>query len=438
MTTGITPRRPAVEGTPLASAASGLDLCVHCGFCLQACPTYLVLEDENDSPRGRLMLMRGAVEGDLALDDPSLTTHIDLCLGCRACETACPSGVPYGHLLEATRATMATRRKRGFTESAILRTMASPVLRRLMFTFARLARTLRLTSFLARLPGRAGFAFAILESTRPVFRLRDRQGTVDSRVGSVAILDGCVMEGLFAHTNRATKRVLARNGFRPVEATDQQCCGALHAHAGDDARARALARRNIAAFEQSGADYIAVNAAGCGAMMKEYGHLLRDDPEWADRAARLSARVRDVSELLVLAGPEPGHRLPLRITYDSPCHLHHAQRVMDAPLAVLRSIPGVELIPLADAERCCGGAGIYNLVEPETSAKVLDPKLVNIRSTKAVLVATGNPGCHMQIGAGLMRSGSRVRCVHPVDLLDRSYSPRDAQNPEMESGRKNR
>ena len=438
MTTSATPARAAVRGTPLASAAPGLDLCVHCGFCLQACPTYLVLEDENDSPRGRLMLMRGAVEGDLAIDDPSLTTHIDRCLGCRACETACPSGVPYGHLLEATRATIATRRPLGFVESALLVTMAQPVLRRIMFGFARVARALRLTSVLARLPGRVGFAFAMLESTRPVFTGRRAPEPRAARRGSVALLEGCVMEGLFAHTNQATSRVLERNGYQPVPARGQQCCGALHAHAGDDSRARALARRNVAVFEQSGADFIAVNAAGCGAMMKEYGHLLRDDPTWAEQAARMSARVRDISELLVAAGPEPGGRLPLRVTYDAPCHLHHAQRVVDAPLAVLRAIPGVDLVPLADAERCCGGAGIYNLVEPETSAAVLDPKLKNIEATEAALVVTGNPGCHMQIGAGLIRAGARARCVHPVDLLDRAYGDLRGQprNPEMALGRR--
>jgi glycolate oxidase iron-sulfur subunit len=414
--------RTALTGTPLGDSAPGLDLCVHCGFCLQACPTYLVLEDENDSPRGRLMLMRGAVEGDLAVDDPALTTHIGRCLGCRACETACPSGVPYGHLLEATRATMTMKRPIGWVASAVLATMASPPLRRIAFGLAKLARALRLTSFLSRLPGRAGFAFAMLESTRPVFRSNGaRAGSTDPRA-SVATLDGCVMEGLFAHTNDATQRVLARNGYRHVQAAGQQCCGALHAHAGDQVRAKDLARRNVAAFEQSGADFISVNAAGCGAMMKDYGHLLRDDPAWAERAANVSARVRDVSELLAVAGLQPGGKLPLRVTYDAPCHLHHAQRIVDAPMAMLRVIPGLDLVPLPDADRCCGGAGIYNLVNPDIAAGVLDSKLETIRATEAVLVATGNPGCHMQIGAGLVRSGSRVRCVHPVELLDRSYN----------------
>jgi glycolate oxidase iron-sulfur subunit len=421
VTTDATPRRPAITGTPLETAASGLDLCVHCGFCLQACPTYLVLDDENDSPRGRLMLMRGAVEGDIAFDDPALITHIDRCLGCRACETACPSGVPYGHLLEATRATIAIRQPLGFVERALLATMASPLLRALVFGAARIARSLRLTSVLSRLPGRAGFAFAMLESTRPSLASHEKPAVPAQSRGSVATLDGCVMDSLFAHTNHATQRVLARNDYALRSAPGQQCCGALHAHAGDDDRARELARRNISAFERSGADFIAVNAAGCGAMMKDYGHLLRDDAEWAERAARLSVRVRDVSELLAAAGPKPGGRLPLRVTYDAPCHLHHAQRVVNAPLEVLRAIPGLELVPLADADRCCGGAGIYNLVEPETSAQVLDPKIANIKTTGAVMVATGNPGCHMQIGAGLIRAGSSVRCVHPVDLLDRSY-----------------
>jgi len=419
---GSAPARTALAGTPLGNAASGLDLCVHCGFCMQACPTYLVLEDENDSPRGRLMLMRGAVEGNIAIDDPSLTTHIDRCLGCRACETACPSGVPYGHLLEATRATFVMRRPLGRVASAVLATMANASIRGVVFGLARLARALRLTKLLARLPGRAGFAFAMLESTRPAFTSHPHPSANAAPRGSVATLDGCVMEGLFTHTNRATERVLARNGYRPVAAAGQQCCGALHAHAGEEARAQELARRNIDAFERSGADWIAVNAAGCGAMMKDYGHLLRDDPAWAERAAQVSARVRDVSELLVAAGPAPGGRLPLRVTYDAPCHLHHAQRITDAPLAILRAIPGLDFVPLTDSDRCCGGAGIYNLVTPDVAAAVLQPKLDHIRATDAVLVATGNPGCHMQIGAGLILSGSRVRCVHPVELLEYSYS----------------
>ncbi|HEX9564121.1 MAG TPA: heterodisulfide reductase-related iron-sulfur binding cluster [Gemmatimonadaceae bacterium] len=414
-------RTGALAGTPLDDVAAGLDLCVHCGFCLQGCPTYLALEDENDSPRGRLMLMRAAVDGGLPVDDPGFHTHIDRCLGCRACETACPSGVPYGHLLEATRETFAQRRPLDRLTAMMLVTMANEALRRVILGGGRLLRTLRLTRVLARLPGRIGFAMAMLESTRPAVSPGPPAPATGGPRGSAALLTGCVMEQLFPHTNRATERVLSRNGYRVVEAAGQRCCGALHAHAGEVARARSLARTNVGAFERSGADVIAVNAAGCGAMMKDYGHLLRHDPDWAERAARFSARVRDVSELLAAAGPVPPGRLAVRATYDAPCHLLHAQRVTDPPLAVLRSIPGLALTPLPDADRCCGGAGIYNLVQPASSAAILREKVDRVRGTGAALVVTGNPGCHMQIGAGLLRAGLAIRCAHPVDLLDRAY-----------------
>jgi glycolate oxidase iron-sulfur subunit len=230
------------------------------------------------------------------------------------------------------------------------------------------------------------------------------------------------MEGLYAATNRATERVLAANGYDVRATNGQRCCGALHAHAGDAAAARDLARHNIEAFERAGADFIAVNAAGCGAMLKEYHLLLEDDPAWSDRARVLAARVRDVSELLAARGPRPGAPLPLTVTYDAPCHLLHAQRVAAPPLAVLAAIPELELVPLTDSEQCCGSAGIYNLVQPDVSLAVLQPKLGNIRATGARFVATGNPGCLMQIGAGLARTGSAVRVVHPVDLLDASYA----------------
>jgi glycolate oxidase iron-sulfur subunit len=240
--------------------------------------------------------------------------------------------------------------------------------------------------------------------------------------GRVAALRGCVMDGLFSATNRATARVLRVNGYAMVDAPGQQCCGALHAHAGDLDNARKLARRNIASFEKSGADFVAVNAAGCGATMKEYGHLLKDDPEWHERASAFGSRVRDVSELLAAAGPRAGGALPIRVTYDAPCHLQHAQRVTQAPLSVLAAIPGLELVPLHDSDQCCGSAGIYNLIEPETSDAVLAPKLANIRAAGAPWVATGNPGCLMQIGAGLIRAEIPARSIHPVDLLDASYA----------------
>jgi len=230
------------------------------------------------------------------------------------------------------------------------------------------------------------------------------------------------MEGLFTDTNRATERVLGVNGYEIAEAKGQRCCGALHAHAGDIDTARSLARANIEAFERSGADVIAVNSAGCGAMMKDYGHLLKNDAAWADRGAAVASKVRDVSEVLAAAGPLPGAALPLRVCYDAPCHLLHGQRVSTPPLAVLAAIPQLELVPLRDSDQCCGAAGIYNLIEPETSDAVLATKLANISETGAQFVVTGNPGCLMQIGAGLLRSGSRARAIHPVDLLDASYA----------------
>jgi glycolate oxidase iron-sulfur subunit len=308
------------------------------------------------------------------------------------------------------------------------------IARMILFVFARewlLRPVMFLSRFLAATPiptllsgirGRLGFAMAMLASTgRSIERSRYAPVTRGER-GNVATLRGCVMDGLFSETNRATTRVLQVNGYGIIAAKGQGCCGALHAHAGDLESARALARRNIAAFDQSGAEFIAVNAAGCGAIMKEYGHLLKDDGEWHERAVNMSARVRDVSELLAAAGPREGGPLPIRVTYDAPCHLQHAQRVTQAPLSVLAAIPGLELVPLHDSDQCCGSAGIYNLIEPGTSDVVLAPKLANIRATGAPWVATGNPGCLMQIGAGLIRAEISARAIHPVDLLDASYA----------------
>ncbi|HWJ21220.1 MAG TPA: heterodisulfide reductase-related iron-sulfur binding cluster [Gemmatimonadaceae bacterium] len=412
----------ALPGTPLAAVRSGIDACVHCGFCLQACPTYLNLEDENDSPRGRILLMRHVLEGSLSVGDASVKEHIDRCLGCRACETVCPSGVPYGHMLEGMRATMLLERRMPPIARLILATFKRPWLLGLAMTGSRLFRATGLPRVLGRfLPGRLGFAMAMLAATDPPIERRKWTPKGDGTRGSTAVLTGCVMEGLMAPTNRATERVLEENGYRNCAAPGQRCCGALHAHAGDLTGARELAIRNVEAFEKSGCDYVAVNASGCGAMMKEYGQLLHDDPVWAERAAAVSAKVRDVSELLAAAGPAPAGPLEVTVTYDAPCHLLHAQRVSAPPLQVLGAIEGLTLVPLEAADQCCGSAGIYNLIEPDTSNAVLKPKLERIRESGAPEVATGNPGCLMQIGAGLHRAGVAARAVHPVELLDESY-----------------
>ena len=417
------PDHCALPGSPLAEASGGLDKCVHCGFCLQACPTYVVLEDENDSPRGRLLLMRSLLEGSLSTEDESVRGHLDRCLGCRACETACPAGVPYGHLLEATRATLTALHPLPVGARLLLGVFARPRLLRLMMALGRVLRATRLPPFLSRLvPGRFGFALLMLDATRVPLARGFYVARSDGTRGSFALLEGCVMSGLYADTNAATQRTLEVNGYRRVNAPGQACCGALHAHAGDLETARRLAKTNISSFERSGADVFVSNAAGCGAMMKDYGQLLAGEPEWAARGARISERSRDVSELLANAGPREGGPLEGSVTYDAPCHLLHAQRISAPPLKVLAAIPGLRLVPLTDAEQCCGAAGIYNLLEPDTSAAVLAPKLDHIEQTRATYVATGNPGCLMQIGAGLRRTKRDSRAVHPVDLLDASYA----------------
>lgn len=433
----------ALPGTPLAQAQAGLDACVHCGFCLQACPTYVNLEDENDSPRGRLVLMRRLLDGDVALADPTVGLHLDRCLGCRACETACPSGVPYGELLEATRATMVPVRGIPLVAKAVLTVFRHHRLLRAALAAARLFRATGAPRVLARLlPRRLAFPMGMLAASAPTRHGREqprpqprepqprepqpREAQPHERASrgdaQVTILEGCVMSGLFAHVNEATVYALEHNGFRCTATDGQRCCGALHAHAGDLDGARALARENITAFERSDAAFVVVNAAGCGAMLKQYGHLLHDDPAWAERATRLAARTRDVSELLAAVGPRSGDTpVGLRVTHDPPCHQMHAQRVVTPPLAVLGAVPGLDLVPLEDADQCCGSAGIYNLVEPDTSDAVLAPKLARIAESRANVVATGNPGCLMQIGAGLLLSGSEVTVVHPVELLAASY-----------------
>ncbi len=409
--------------------------CVHCGLCLEACPTYTLTGNENDSPRGRIYLMRAVSEGKLEPHSSSFRTHIDRCLGCRACEPVCPAGVEYGQLLEASRATLfAPEIQRGFSYRLLRLVLRHVWLhpQRLRFAFA-LARGLRnsglpklisksrIVSWVSK---RAEFGLGLLASSGPQLDADTHQSPAQPRamaqVSTAMLFTGCVTAGLFARVNEATKRVLRINGIETEIPGGQVCCGALHAHAGDLEGAAALARQNVDAFG-SGNTPVITNAGGCGAMLASYTHLLEDDPAFAERARDFAARVRDVSQQLETKEIVPGATLAKAVTYDASCHLLHGQHATEAPLKMLRAIPKLEFVPLEGAERCCGGAGVYNMLEPEMSAGVLQEKLGHIRNTGAAILATGNPGCQMQIGAGMILANMDLQLCHPVELLDASY-----------------
>ncbi len=405
-----------------------LSRCVHCGFCLPTCPTYAVLGVEMDSPRGRIRLMQTVWDGRVDVAGDEFARHIGQCLDCRACETACPSGVEYGKLVEGARAQIESARKRS-PIGALVRTLAFRVLlvrpallaqfarfsvtaKRLGMTrLLRLVRARRLADMLALVPDHA--------SATPLDAVYPARG---ARRGRVALFSGCVMRAAFADTNAATARVLARNGIEVVVPEQQTCCGALQAHAGARADAREQAKRNIAALERLDVDAFIVNAAGCGAHLKEYGWLLKDDPRWRERAERFSVRIRDASEYLADVGlvARPG-ALRARAAFDDPCHLLHGQRVKDQPRALLGAIPGLELLPLAEADMCCGSAGTYNVTQPELSRALLGRKVGHILASGANLIVTANPGCQMQIAAGLKAAGAPVNVLHLMDVLDRAY-----------------
>jgi glycolate oxidase iron-sulfur subunit len=438
--------------TTLAAEEERLLACIHCGLCLEACPTYVATGGENDSPRGRIYLMRAVEEGRLAIDSPAFERHIDRCLGCRACESVCPAGVEYGQLLEASRGELFTARAQQGISYRLLRFVlrhvwTRPTRLRFAFACARIARDssivrLLLSSKLPRLIShRFEFALALLESSKP-FRFKSsstRTDRFDSASGwsradknagpaasqsTVLLFKGCVTEGLFARVNQATARVLTINGFTVHSPREQVCCGALHAHAGDLEGARELAKRNIKAFTDERRTPIITNAGGCGAMLISYAHLFANDEELADRAAEFSSRVHDVSQQLESIEIKRGRKLETgALTYDASCHLIYGQHAGDAPLKMLRAIPDLVLVPLEGSERCCGGAGVYNLMEPDLSAEVLEEKLRNIRDTGASTLATGNAGCHMQIAAGAMLHNLPLRVCHPVELLAESYRP---------------
>ena len=417
--------------------------CVHCGLCLEACPTYVATSDENDSPRGRIYLMRAVHEGRLEPQSLAFERHIDRCLGCRACEAACPAGVEYGQLLEAARGEIAkVHPKRGlsyaFLRFVLKHVWLKPKRLRAAFAFARFVRDAHIARFLLKtkiareFSPQFEFALALLEGSSD--RTATRRGSECVTAGKmpanrtqdacapVSFFKGCVTDGLFNRVNEATKRVLTANGCDLSIPNQQVCCGALHAHAGDLAGARTLARQNIDAFPVDEAPVV-TNAGGCGAMLVSYAHLLADDEAYAEKARDFSFRVLDIGQQLAAIGFRNGSEIGFeRTTYDASCHLLHGQRAADASLGMLWAIPNLNFALLKDSDVCCGGAGVYNLVEPELSQAVLDEKLQRIDESGAKILATGNAGCHMQIAAGAKLAGMSLRVCHPVELLDESYA----------------
>src|SRR6266542_4632171 len=444
--------------TILSAEEEKILACVHCGLCLEACPTYVATGDENDGPRGRIYLMRAVEEGRLSVESPSFERHIDRCLGCRACEAVCPAGVEHGQLLDAARAELAQARAKSGIAYSLLRFVLRHVWlkpKRLAaaFHFARFVRDAGVTNFLLKtklarvVSSQFEFALMLLESSKdsrtlrgserassagkmPANRRQDIGAPVigdNEKNQKVALLfKGCVTEGLFQRVNEATTRVLDVNACKVQVPSGQVCCGALHAHAGDLEGARKLASQNIDAFGQNlngdRAAPIITNAGGCGAMLASYSHLLADDKQYAKLSREFSTRVRDIGQQLRANGFRSGAAIgPERTTYDASCHLLHGQHGAEDSLQMLRAIPDLNFAFLKDSDVCCGGAGVYNLLEPELSERVLAEKLRHIEATGAKVLATGNPGCQMQIGAGARLAGIPLRVCHPVELLDESY-----------------
>jgi glycolate oxidase iron-sulfur subunit len=429
-----------MAGTPAVSGFSGGDKpeysdysrCVHCGLCLNHCPTYRLWGQEADSPRGRIRQMQLVDEGRMQLGE-AFVTHIDRCLDCRACETACPSGVEYGKLVEGARAQIEQHYKRPFTS----RVARDFVYRRLLPHPRRIAAAARLLRFYQR-SGLA--ALARSSGILTLLGLRDRERLlpeIDSefffsslgqtfpaqgvRRARVAFFAGCVAQVTFAELNRATIRVLQANGCEVVAPAGQVCCGALAAHAGVRDVARDLARRNFRAFPAGDFDAIITNAAGCGSTLKEYAHLFAADDLAREQAARFAGKMRDVSEFLAELGVSaPLRTLPLRVTYQDSCHLLHGQKIREAPRKLICAVPGVELIEMQRADQCCGSAGVYNVTETEASLELLAVKMETTRATKAQAIITANPGCVLQLRAGAAIHGTTQEVLHVVELLDRA------------------
>lgn len=408
--------------------------CVHCGFCLQACPTYLETGLETESPRGRIALMKAVNEGRIGIT-PGVYRHWDLCIQCRACEAACPSGVPYGNLIEAVNSQVEQIRYRSLPVRLAGRLALNVILPR--------QRRLELLALGLRLYQESGLQWAVrktrilsalapglaeLEMSAPTIskrRLRAR-GQVIPAAGAArvraAMFSGCIMPLMHGPQMAAAMRVLARNGCEVEVTKGQACCGAIHSHVGDLPRARDLARQNIDAFENRDVDALVVASAGCGARMKEYGHLLRDDPDYAERAERFGRTVKDIHEFLVdLPFTPPTRGIHKRVTYQDSCHLANAQRITAAPRTLLTSIPGIEFVEMERSNICCGAGGTYTITEREFSLRVLDSKMQRVRETDAELLATANPGCVLQLQYGAKRHGLPVEVKYVTDILDDAY-----------------
>jgi len=413
--------------------------CVHCGLCHSACPTYVALGTEADSPRGRIHLMRALQEGQLAVDDEAVR-HLDLCLGCRGCETACPSGVAYGTLIEAARPWIEARHRRPFVERGwrwlTIAVLTSPRVLRVLLMPLRMLEVVGVLALLRRVARHLPVALRSAIQLIPVpltapATLPAATVPVGPERATVQVLAGCVMPEMFGDTVRNTVSVLATNGCRVLVAEGQGCCGALALHAGDRTRALAQARRTLdaiaAATPATGVPPpIVVNAAGCGALMKEYGALFADDPARADIARAVAARVRDATELLAELGLRalPTTGIVRRVAYHDPCHLAHAQGIRSAPRALLAAIPGITLVPMDDEDLCCGSAGHYNVTQPAMARTLVARKVAAIRASGADLVATANAGCALQLEAGLRAAGLDVPVRHVVDLLAEAYAQR--------------
>jgi glycolate oxidase iron-sulfur subunit len=419
---------PAFDDHRPPSAALVAD-CVHCGFCLPTCPTYALWGEEMDSPRGRIYLMNQGLEGEPMT--PAMVQHIDRCLGCMACVTACPSGVQYDKLIGATRAQVERRFERSRADRALrtaifalfphprrLRLMRGPLR---LYQRSGLSRRLRRSGVLLRVsPTLAAMEELVPPLSRAV-RVPERTPAQGERRGTVGLLLGCVQREFFPGVNAATARVLAAEGFDVIAPDTQGCCGALSAHSGREHEAQTLARALIDQFERAAVDAVVVNSAGCGSLMKEYTDLLADDPVYAEPAQRFADGVRDISELLHEKGAvAPRHPLPVTIAYHDACHLGHAQGVRTQPRELLRGIPGVQLCEIADADLCCGSAGIYNILNPVAARELGDRKAANVLRTKARLLVTANPGCLMQVASSVERAGGRIAVAHTVEVLDAS------------------